>query len=168
MKDYFVADPADLRKAFGCYPTGVAVVTAISADGTPVGMTVNSLTSVSLAPPVLSWCIRLETPSYETFTKARNFGVSILAHDQENLCRKFSRPSADKFANVCLQYGRSGVPLLDSAVAVFECEAGEHFLCGDHAIVIGIVVDYAWRAQCSPLVFYRGSTFAGEQFVAGG
>lgn len=155
-------DSRDLRQAFGCFATGVAIVSTRTPEGQPVGMTVNSLASVSMSPPALSWCLRNESPNYDNFVRASYFGVSVLAHDQEALCRRFATPQADKFADVAVKAGESGVPLIASAVAAFECERIEAIACGDHAILIGTVARYAWRRQCAPLLFFQGALHAAE------
>jgi flavin reductase (DIM6/NTAB) family NADH-FMN oxidoreductase RutF len=154
-------DPKDMRNAFGCFATGVAIVSACTPEGRMIGMTVNSISSVSMQPPALSWCIRNQSPNYENFTDARYFGVSILAHDQESVCRRFATPLEDKFFGVSLEDGETGVPLIHGAVAAFECERIEALPCGDHAIVIGQIVRYAWARQRSPLLFFQGTLYPG-------
>lgn len=152
-------DPRDMRNAFGCFATGVAIISACAPDDRPIGLTVNSLASVSMHPPAMSWCLRNESPNYLNFVGAKYFGVSILAHDQESVCRQFATPVEDKFTGVPVEQGETGVPLIRSAVAAFECERQDAIRCGDHAIVIGTVVRYAWRQKCRPLLFFQGALY---------
>ena len=153
-------DPRDMRNAFGCFPTGVAIVTASGSDGRLIGLTVNSLVSVSLHPPALSWCIRNESPNFSNFATAAHFGVSVLAHDQEWICRRFATAIEDKFSGVDMEVGEFGVPLVRDSVAMFECERRELVVCGDHAIVIGFVKHYVWLKQKPPLLFFKGAIYA--------
>jgi len=153
-------DPRDMRNAFGCFPTGVAIVTATGADGRLIGLTVNSLVSVSLHPPALSWCLRNESPNFFNFATATHFGVSVLAHDQEWICRRFATALEDKFSGVDMEIGEFGVPLVRESVAMFECERSELVGCGDHAIVIGFVRRYVWLKQRPPLLFFKGTIYA--------
>ena len=69
----------DLRKAFGMFPTGITVVTAIDKENKPIGMTVNSFSSVSLDPPLVLWSIAKKQPSYSLFLDANGYAVNILS-----------------------------------------------------------------------------------------
>ncbi len=68
-----------MRATFGQYATGAGVVTAISADGSPAGMTINSLMSLSLGPPLVLWCLQPGSARFSVFAGAGYFGVRILA-----------------------------------------------------------------------------------------
>jgi flavin reductase (DIM6/NTAB) family NADH-FMN oxidoreductase RutF len=74
------------------------VVTAISADGSPVGLTINSLTSVSLDPPLVLWCVQRGSARFRIFARAGHFGVSLLAAHQERLARRFAARHPARFA----------------------------------------------------------------------
>ena len=71
-----------LRGSLGQFPTGVAIVTALTENLQPVGMTINSFNSVSLTPALISWCIDHRAASYKTFARAKSFTVTVLAEDQ--------------------------------------------------------------------------------------
>lgn len=150
-----VTDTRRLREVLGCFPTGVAVVTTLGANGGPVGLTVNSLASVSLDPPLLLWCLSLASPSLPAFRTHPCFAVNILATDQGELCRRFARPSADRFAGVRWRPGLHGVPLIDDAVAHLQCRPYVRHGGGDHEIIVGEVVALAGSDR-APLVFSRG------------
>ena len=68
-----------LRAALGQFSTGIAIVTALDREQQPVGMTINSFSSVSLTPALVSWCIDRRAASYSTFTRAARFALSVLA-----------------------------------------------------------------------------------------
>ena len=149
-------DARELRNALGRFTTGVTVVTARTAEGASAGVTVNSFCSVSLDPPLVLWCLGKSAPSCRVFLNATHFAIHVLAEDQAHLSARFSRPAADKFAGLDLTYGIGGVPLLDWAVAVFQCRREQRHDAGDHHLLIGRVEHYA-HAHRSPLVFHTGA-----------
>lgn len=147
-----------LRNALGTFPTGVAIITTLDAAGRPVGLTCNSFSSVSLDPPLVSWGLRLSSRSLETFREAGAFAINILAEDQRELSNRFASSTvADKFEGVAHSRGHRGLPLLDGAVATFECDSHVEHLAGDHALFIGKVANFAHRRQEGSLVFYKGA-----------
>lgn len=150
------SDPRELRNAFGCYPTGVMVVTTRDAAGVPVGLTCNSFTSVSLSPPLVLWCLALYSPSLPAFTQARYFSINIMSAAQEGLSRQFSAPVADRFAGVEYADGEGGVPLIAGCAAHLECRNETRHFVGDHVIFIGHVVRFA-HTELTPLVFAGGA-----------
>ena len=147
--------PAILREALGSFPTGVAVVTTLSDDGKPVGLTVNSFNSVSLEPALVLWSLALSSPSIGAFRQHRAFAINILRKDQEELCMKFARPAEDKFSGVKWAEGYKGIPVLDGAVATLECETYQIVEGGDHEVCMG-TVKRIHRTDSAPLVFHRG------------
>lgn len=145
----------ELRSAFGRFPTGVTVVTCLDAQGHRVGLTANSLTSLSLEPPLLAWALRRASPSLGAFQRARYFAVNVLHQSQVELSRRFSRPVAAKFDEGSWHEGLHGVPLLDGAAAVFECEQFGVHETGDHLLFIGRILRIDAGAQ-DALVFHAG------------
>ena len=148
-------DPRDLRSALGTFATGVTIVTMVTADGAPVGLTCNSFSSVSLSPPLVLWSLSLRSPNLSNFLQAPHFAVNILAEDQVALARRFAQPMPNKFDGVAVSFSASGVPLLAGAAAHLECRNETRYYSGDHVIFIGHVLHYTWR-DCTPLVFSRG------------
>lgn len=148
-------DPRDLRRALGSFATGVTIVTARRNDGAPVGLTVNSFSSVSLEPPLILWSLSVYAPSLPAMQEATHFAVNILAEDQTDLSNRFAKPSSDKFAGVKITEGIEGLPLIDGAVAYFQCRNESRYYGGDHVIFLGLVEDYAHGGQ-TPLVFCQG------------
>jgi len=121
-----------------------------------VGMVVNSFAAVSLNPPLVLWSLRRESKSACAFTGASHFAVNILASTQVPIAQKFSVSSGDNFADLPHREGLGGSPLLDEAVAQFECRREALHDGGDHWIVVGRVERYA-RLVGDPLVFSQGS-----------
>jgi flavin reductase (DIM6/NTAB) family NADH-FMN oxidoreductase RutF len=149
-------DLRDFRHALGRFPTGVAVMTTLDAQGRRVGMTANSFASLSLQPPLILWSISRSAPSFAAFSSCDRFAVNVLACDQDHLSQRFSRPADDKFDGVECGEGVCGVPILDGCAAVFECKLYARHPAGDHELHVGWVERYDWDQRDS-LVFAGGA-----------
>ncbi|GGA21944.1 flavin reductase family protein [Neptunicoccus cionae] len=135
-------DPKELRVAFSSYPTGVTVVTARRADGTPVGFTANSFSSVSLDPPLLLVCPGKFLSSYSAFAECTRFAVNVLAQGQDDIADVFARSKGDRFAQVAHRIDAHGLPLINNAAAQFSCQTHRSIPMGDHSILIGQVLEF--------------------------
>jgi flavin reductase (DIM6/NTAB) family NADH-FMN oxidoreductase RutF len=144
------------RSALGLFATGVTIVTARAADGTPVGLTANSFNSVSLSPPLILWSLSLRASSLMAFTAGTHYAVHILAAEQRELAERFATPGVDRFAGLPWREGTGGVPLLDGAAAVLECHNRSRYEEGDHVIFVGEVEQCRFRTDASPLIFHGG------------
>ncbi len=148
-------DTPTLRRALGRFATGVAVITT-EHDGQRHGMTVNSLTSVSLDPPMLLVCLTRGSRTATAVARAGRFGVNILSARQEAIANRFARRGEDHFADVPLNEGPLGVPLISNAVAHVTCRVARQIDGGDHLIVLGDIVHIHHRDGL-PLCFYSGT-----------
>lgn len=149
-------DPRTLRDAFGTFMTGVTVVTTRAADGTPVGFTANSFTSVSLDPPLVLVCLANSSGNFETFTSAGGFAINILSEEQKEVSSTFARRIEDRFAKVAWRDGPHGAPLIEGVSAWFDCSMFKTVDAGDHTILIGRVE--AFEASPTPgLGYARGA-----------
>jgi 4-hydroxyphenylacetate 3-hydroxylase, reductase component len=151
-------DATAFRRALGCFPTGVAVVTTRTADGTPVGLTVSSFNSVSLDPPLVLWSIDRASDCYDTILAARYFAVNILSLAELPLATRFSRKDGNRFAGLTCRKGVGGVPLLPGFAACFECETEHRYDGGDHVIIVGRVLAFEDHDK-EPLIFHRGEYY---------
>ena len=160
-RDASAADAFDVREfrnALGSFPTGVAIITTTGADGRPVGLTCNSFSSVSLDPPLVSWGLRINSKSLETFQKAGAFAINILAEDQKDLSGRFASSSiADKFEGVAWRPGLNGLPVIEDCVATFECDKFAEHVAGDHVLFLGQVRKFDHGRREDSLVFYKGA-----------
>ena len=156
MTDSNEFDGRDLRRAFGNFATGVTIVTTLDAGSNPCGFTANSFTSVSIDPPLLLVSIAKSAFGCEIFTSSRGFAVNILARDQRELSNRFASAGADKFAGLDWRAEQSGSPIIDGVVAWFDCAHHEQVDAGDHVILIGRVLRYAYNTD-TPLGFCRGA-----------
>lgn len=145
----------EYRRILGRYPTGVVVV-AVSHEGRPYGMTVNSFTSVSLRPPLVLFCAAVTSTTWLAVRRVGGFAVSILAGHQEMECRTFADRNADRFAKIRWCRNRSGQPVLTEAVAWLDCRVEAVHPAGDHEIVVARVLDLREGLDTVPLVFHRG------------
>lgn len=148
-------DTRDLRDVLSCFATGVTVVTTVGENEAPLGLVVNSFSSVSLDPPLVLWSIDLSSPSLSAFREHSGFAINIMGADDKEKTLQFARPSANKFEGISWRPGRHGVPVLEDAIATLECETHERIECGDHEIFIGKVVTVD-RSDGNPLLFHRG------------
>jgi flavin reductase (DIM6/NTAB) family NADH-FMN oxidoreductase RutF len=150
------SDPRTLRDAMGCFATGVTIVTAIDAEGTPVGLTANSFTSVSLDPPLLLVCIANSSGTAPALREAEHFGVNVLQIGQQPASNRFATRGEDRFANLPWAPGQTGVPLLGSSLVSFECQRESLHEAGDHFILVGRVVRAQFEPHRDPLLYFRG------------
>ncbi len=151
-------DTRAFRSALGCFPTGVAVITAKPDGQSPVGLTISSFASVSLDPPLVLWSLRREAPSKDAILKADHFVVNVLNEDQLDLAQHFAKPADDKFNGVKIAVNSWGAPYIVDCIARFECRILSCFDGGDHVIFLGRVEQFN-QFVGTPLVFCRG-TFA--------
>lgn len=133
------------------------MATVADAQGRPHGLTINSFTSVSLAPPLVLLCLGLEVSVKEAFDTARFFGINVLAAGQRDLAERFARKSFDRFAGLAWHPGETGAPLLTGVLATIECAVFQRIPAGDHEILLGEAL-HAHATEGSPLVFH-GSVY---------
>ena len=147
----------DFRNTLGRFATGVTVITAKAADGSPIGVTISSFNSVSLDPPLILWSLSLSSPNLAAFRDADHYAVNILAFGQQDLSDRFASRRSDRFADLPIHTGLAGVPLLDGCCAWFECSNEAHYPGGDHLIFVGHVEHFAAGEAQAPLVFHNGA-----------
>ncbi|TDQ53333.1 flavin reductase (DIM6/NTAB) family NADH-FMN oxidoreductase RutF [Actinorugispora endophytica] len=149
---------ADLfRATLGTHAAGVVIVTAPSPDGPPVGMTATSFTSVSLAPPLVSFYVNAASGTWPGIRDARGFAVNILAEHQHDTAARFATRGVDRFAPPTRwSEGPDGLPLLDGVAAHVLCERHDLLAVGDHWLVVGRVVGAAVDGGTDPLLYHRG------------
>lgn len=123
------------------HPSGVAVVT-VEANGQRVGLTVATLTSLSLEPPLVGLAIAREAALHELLREAGAFAVSLLAADQDHLAEHFARgvPPIGMWKGVAARDGELGAPLLDGALGWLECRLADEVATGTHTFFVGAVV----------------------------
>lgn len=143
----------ELRRALAQFATGVTVVTVLSSDAEPVGMTANSFASVSLDPPLALWSLARSAASFEAFRRASRWRVHVLAADQLEVAKRFATRGADKFAVGEWTYPPGAPPQLHHCVAWYECTSRSQHDEGDHVILVGRI-DALGTPGGSPLIFH--------------
>ena len=148
--------PARFREIMGHYPTGVTVVTASDKDGTPVGLTANSVTSVSLDPPLVLVCVSEQSSSLRAILSSGAFVVNILGAGAAATAVRFAEMDrSDRFDGIPFSVKLGSGPVLDGVVAWLACTLYRTFEAGDHLILVGRV-HYGDAAGGEPLRFSRG------------
>ena len=148
-------DSRELRSCFGRYATGIAVVT-LPAGSAHCGVTVNSFTSVSLEPALVSFCLSRHSSLVPAFESGGHFAVNVLSAGQTPLSNRFAKPSLNDWDNVRFSEDALGCALLDGALATFSCRKHGLHAGGDHVIIVGEVLQFEVDPRAEPLVFYAG------------
>lgn len=148
-------DQRALRNCLGTFVTGVTVVTTLDRNGSPVGVTANSFSSVSLEPPLVLWSQALASRSFAAFRDAERFTINILAAEQAHISQRFARSGIDKFLDTKVRSGIGGLPIIEGAVAVLECRKVAIYPGGDHAVFLGEVENFE-HTDLKPLAFGGG------------
>ncbi len=149
-------DSRALRNAFGRFATGVCVVTASSAESGPIGMTINSFSSVSLEPPLVMWSLQNNSDCFGVFTGSTCFAINVLAGDQIEHSRRYSRRNEHALLADDYVIGDNGAPVLKGALAVFECDLWRSYEGGDHILLLGLVKALHDREEGEPLLYFSG------------
>ena len=144
----------ELRALMGRFPAGVAVVT-VDLDGRRAGLTVASLISLSLEPPLVGVAIRRDAALHELLRETRYFAVSLLAAGQEHLAQHFARgvPPIAMWHGVATREGAAGAPLLVGALGWLECRVSAEHPAGDHTLFVGEVLSVELGEPAPPLVY---------------
>lgn len=150
-------DEHELRRAFGCFPSGVIAVCAI-VDGEPVGMAASSFTSVSVAPALVSICVQNTSTTWPRLRDRPRLGVSVLAECHDEACVSLSRKVGDRFAGVSWTELPGGGVLVLGASAWLDCRVCAEVPAGDHTIVLLEIDGLGADPNRPPLVFH-GSRF---------
>ena len=146
------------RTVMGRFATGVTVVTSV-ADGRLHGLTANSVTGLSLDPTLLLVCVDREANAHAQLTACTGFTVNILGQDQEELSNGFAKstqPQEGSLGGAAFQYGETGAPRLEGAMAWIDCRVVDSAAGGDHTIFIGQAEAVASGNDASPLLYFSG------------
>lgn len=156
----------ELRRVFGHLPTGVTALTGAAASG-PVGMALNSVTSVSLDPPLVLFCPSKTSATWPQLRAAGRFCINVLGEQHEAASRRFAAKGDDRFTGLRLRE-RPGGPALDDAVAWIDCALYAEHDAGDHTIVVAEILAVDAAADVLPLIFFQGRYGRFERLVRAG
>lgn len=142
------------------FATGVTIVSTRDSSGAPVGLTANSFSSVSLTPPLVLWSLGRRSTSLPDFREQTHYAVNVLAADQRALALRFAAPLGDRWTGVQWRPGVGGAPLIEGAMAHFECRQRSIYEEGDHVIFVAQVEHCDHRPSAEPLLFHGGRFYA--------
>lgn len=158
----------EFRDALGSFATGVTVVTTRTAEGALVGLTASSFNSVSLTPPLVLWSLARSASTMAAFATCTHYAVNVLSAAQVALAQQFAARGVDRFAGVDHTLSAHGIPLLNGALATFECFNRNQHVEGDHVIFVG-EVEHCHRsapeslghalAATAPLLYHGGKFY---------
>ena len=137
------------------FPTGVTVVTTMTASGTPKGLTVSAFCPVSLHPPLVLVCLDNQSSTLEAIREGGMFTVNFLAAGREELARRFASKSEDKFEGTPWEtpFPEGGPILTDDSGAYVVCRVAQTIEAGDHWVLLGEVEGGDLRADHLPLLY---------------
>jgi flavin reductase (DIM6/NTAB) family NADH-FMN oxidoreductase RutF len=154
-----VATGEELRAVMRGFPHGVSVLT-VDLDGERFGVTIGSLVSLSLDPPLVGVSIGRQSSAHELVRRADGFAVNLLAHDQAALAQHFARgvPPIAQWTGILMRRGELGAPLLMGALGWLECRPWAEYAAGDHTLFVAEVeIAQLWDERTPPLVYIHGS-----------
>jgi flavin reductase (DIM6/NTAB) family NADH-FMN oxidoreductase RutF len=149
-------DPGQLRRTFGRFPSGVTAVCGL-VDLSPVGMVASSFTSVSIEPPLVSFCVANGSATWPALRAAARIGLSILSADHVAACKQLSAKAGDRFAGIAWHCTEAGAVLLEGAAAWLECTIENEIPAGDHKIILFRIHSLGAERTIKPLVFHDSS-----------
>jgi flavin reductase (DIM6/NTAB) family NADH-FMN oxidoreductase RutF len=150
-------DPEKLRAAMRAWTVGVTVVTTVY-EGTKHGATVNSFTSISLEPAMITICLQKSAHTHEAISKSRAFGLTILSTEQSKISELFAGKMADvkdRFAGLQMQTLVTGSPLLVGGLAALDCRVVETFDAGNSTLFIAEVLAAQGDGNGEPLIYHN-------------
>ena len=140
------------------WPHGVSIL-SVDVDGDRMGVTVSSLVSLSLEPPLVAVSISRQAALHELLREAGAFALSVLAGGQEWVAQHFARgvPPIAMWRDIETESGAAGAPLVVGAVGWLECRLHAEHETGDHTLFVGEVVGVRLGEPAPPLVRHDSS-----------
>ncbi len=149
----------ELRWMMGRFATGVTVVAARQGPFLS-GMTANAIASISVDPPMMMASIGKRSETHTAIVGSHSFAISVLSATQRELAECFAQPvTATKLRRFCdapWHEAETGSPILEGAIAFFDCRLVERYDGGDHSIFLGEIVAAGYTEEADPLVFFAG------------
>lgn len=150
-------DVQKFRNALGRFATGITVVTSKKSGEEPIGITVNSFSSVSLEPPLVLFSLGQSGHHCQEFLEAGAFAINVLSADQRHLCDRFASPLEDRFEGIPYEVGENGSPTFKDCLAIFECKIYATHEAGDHLIFVCEVTNVISEGESNALLFHKGN-----------
>lgn len=146
-----------MRDLMAHFATGVTVVAARHGP-LLAGMTANAIATISIDPPILMASIARKAETHGAIIGSHAFAVSVLADDQQELADCFAQPTTaaklTRFCGAAWHEAETGSPILEGALAYFDCRLTERHDGGDHTMFLGEIVAAGFREDAEPLLWY--------------
>lgn len=143
----------ELRQAFSSFPTGVTVITGLSSDKKPIGITVSSFNTVSLSPPLILWSVGKQSALKDCFGVGQRQLIHVLEASQKDLALIFAKQIKKNILDLNHSIGHSGLFRLADCAAYYECETIAVHEGGDHQIIVARVLAIENDPDLQPLLF---------------
>ncbi|MGH8967685.1 MAG: flavin reductase family protein [Actinomycetes bacterium] len=151
-------DGTTFRSVLSRFATGVVAVTGVEpGSGRPTGLAANSFASVSLDPPLVSFCVAHTSTTWPRLRAAGRLCVNILSEPQLRISKRLALSGGDKFAGIDWTESPGGAPIIDGALAWIECSVEQEHTAGNHVIVVARVHALAEHHDVPPLIFYKST-----------
>jgi flavin reductase (DIM6/NTAB) family NADH-FMN oxidoreductase RutF len=148
-------DPRTFRDALGRFASGVCVVTTVTQDGKPAGVTISAFASLSLEPPLVLFCIGKRSANLGAWLHSSHFSVNVLGEHQASLSETFAAQNHDKFVHVPGSPGENGCLRIEGCLVTLECRRTRIHDEGDHYIIVGLVERAVFGPEARPLLRFR-------------
>lgn len=146
-------DPALQRRILGSFATGITVVT--TSGNPPTGLTANSVTSLSLDPPLVLFALDKKAGSWKAFQESKCFAVNILTEAQQPVSNRFATPGPKDFSDLAIRTAETGAPILSDCLGWVDCRLVSVLPGGDHDIFVGEIVAGELNGG-EPLLYFSG------------
>jgi flavin reductase (DIM6/NTAB) family NADH-FMN oxidoreductase RutF len=147
--------PDLFRRASSQFATGICIATVRRGEE-PIGLTVNSFTSVSLVPPLVLFCLDREAGLTDVFAHNAQFAINILAESQQEASTSFAFKRSNRFEGISWRAGQNGAPVIEGSLATMECRLVRVLPAGDHYVLIGEVTHAELGDTAgNPLLYFR-------------
>ncbi len=145
---------ADYKNAMARFATGVSLVTTCNQEGNPAGLLISSLSSVSLDPPLILFCLAKKSQLHSVFAKTEFFVVNIFCQKQRETMNLFIKPDEYIWNKISYDLNENQIPVLKENLATVECYVVNRFDGGDHTIYIGQAMNVE-HGQGQPILYYN-------------
>jgi flavin reductase (DIM6/NTAB) family NADH-FMN oxidoreductase RutF len=146
-----------LRDMMARFATGVTVVAARYGP-LLAGMTANAIASISIDPPLMMASVSVKSETHRAIIESHAFALSILSDDQRDLATCFAQPTTaaklKRFCDAPWHEAETGSPIIDGAIAYFDCRLVERHKAGDHTMFIGEIVAAGYSEAAEPLIWF--------------
>ncbi|MBT2515684.1 flavin reductase [Arthrobacter sp. ISL-30] len=149
--------PTEYREVFGLLPTGVVAITGLTDEGKPMGFVVGTFQSLSLDPPLVTFCVDKSSSTWPTLRSLGRFTANILSTQQLDVCRALARKGEDKFQGIEYAESPIGTPRILNSTAWIDCHVASEVVAGDHYMIVGSVT--AMESGAGDALMFRGGKF---------